>query len=209
MLAGRTRASTGSERARCSSPIRISVRRRRFARRVFPCRAARPAKRWRASTRRSTARARERIVFLGDFLHAREGRAPETLRAINEWRSRRARRRNALVRGNHDKRAGDPPRELEMRCVDAPVVESAIRVYSQSGSRPMTATCSAGTCIRARASPVRAGRAATAVLLVRHARPPCCRRSVNSPGSPIIDVDAGRPRVGRRRRRSDLGPPTR
>jgi DNA ligase-associated metallophosphoesterase len=65
----------------------------------------------------------ERIVFLGDFLHAREGRAPETLRAINDWRARWARVAMLLVRGNHDKRAGDPPRELDMRCENAPVIE--------------------------------------------------------------------------------------
>jgi len=66
----------------------------------------------------------ERIVFLGDFLHAREGRAPETLAAINDWRARWSRVSMLLVRGNHDKRAGDPPRELEMQCVNAPVIES-------------------------------------------------------------------------------------
>jgi len=66
----------------------------------------------------------ERIVFLGDFLHAREGRAPETLAAINDWRARWSRVAMLLVRGNHDKRAGDPPRELDMRCVNAPVTEA-------------------------------------------------------------------------------------
>jgi len=29
-----------------------------------------------------------------------------------------------LVRGNHDKRAGDPGPEIDMRCVDGPVAES-------------------------------------------------------------------------------------
>jgi len=67
--------------------------------------------------------AAQRIVFLGDFLHAREGRAPETLGAINEWRARRAQVEMLLVRGNHDKRAGDPPRELQMRCENAPILE--------------------------------------------------------------------------------------
>jgi DNA ligase-associated metallophosphoesterase len=65
----------------------------------------------------------ERIVFLGDFLHAREGRATETLAAINDWRARWSRVAMLLVRGNHDKRAGDPPPELDMRCEPAPVVE--------------------------------------------------------------------------------------
>jgi DNA ligase-associated metallophosphoesterase len=64
-----------------------------------------------------------RIVFLGDFLHAKEGRAVETLRSIDAWRARHARVDMLLVRGNHDKQAGDPPVELDMRCAEAPVVE--------------------------------------------------------------------------------------
>lgn len=63
----------------------------------------------------------ERLTFLGDFLHAREGRAPETLRVLNEWRRSHAAVQMTLVRGNHDARAGDPPRELELKCVSAPV----------------------------------------------------------------------------------------
>lgn len=65
-----------------------------------------------------------RIVFLGDFLHAREGRAPETLRVVNEWRATRAAIEMLLVRGNHDARAGDPPTELNIRCETGPVVEA-------------------------------------------------------------------------------------
>jgi DNA ligase-associated metallophosphoesterase len=65
----------------------------------------------------------ERIVFLGDFLHAREGRAPETLRTINEWRASRSTIEMILVRGNHDARAGDPPQELALRCVNDPLIE--------------------------------------------------------------------------------------
>lgn len=65
-----------------------------------------------------------RIVFLGDFLHAREGRAPATLDMIARWRERRASVDLILVRGNHDRRAGDPPRELAVTCVDGPMHES-------------------------------------------------------------------------------------
>jgi len=65
-----------------------------------------------------------RLVFLGDFLHAREGRAPETLRVLNEWRSTHAAMDMLLVRGNHDARAGDPPRELDIRCDNGPVREA-------------------------------------------------------------------------------------
>lgn len=64
-----------------------------------------------------------RIIFLGDFLHAREGRAPATLDTIARWRERRASVDMILVRGNHDRRAGDPPSELAITCVDAPMHE--------------------------------------------------------------------------------------
>jgi len=67
--------------------------------------------------------APERIEFLGDFLHAREGRDDETFRALAEWRARHAGIAMRLVRGNHDKRAGDPPSEVGIECVDGPVRE--------------------------------------------------------------------------------------
>jgi DNA ligase-associated metallophosphoesterase len=60
------------------------------------------------------------ISFLGDFLHARSGRSDETLQALDEWRSASPSVGLTLVRGNHDRHAGDPPRELEIECVDAP-----------------------------------------------------------------------------------------
>ena len=65
-----------------------------------------------------------RIVFLGDFLHAREGREAETTRVVAEWRRRNASVEMLLVRGNHDARAGDPDPEADIRCIDGPVVES-------------------------------------------------------------------------------------
>lgn len=64
-----------------------------------------------------------RIVFLGDFLHAKEGRSPNTVRALAEWRARHQAIAMTLVRGNHDRRAGDPPSEVAIDCVDAPVRE--------------------------------------------------------------------------------------
>ena len=64
-----------------------------------------------------------RVVFLGDFLHAREGREAETTRVVGEWRSRNAAVEMLLVRGNHDARAGDPGPEIDIACVNGPVVE--------------------------------------------------------------------------------------
>jgi DNA ligase-associated metallophosphoesterase len=65
-----------------------------------------------------------RVIFLGDFLHAREGRAADTLGKITEWRTRHSGIELVLVRGNHDVRAGDPQVELGARCVDAPYADA-------------------------------------------------------------------------------------
>lgn len=70
-----------------------------------------------AALRRTGA---QRIVFLGDFLHARRGRAPGTLDTLRRWREANPSLDLLLVRGNHDRGAGDPPDELEIRCVDPP-----------------------------------------------------------------------------------------
>ncbi|WP_263138845.1 ligase-associated DNA damage response endonuclease PdeM [Pseudomonas sp. RIT-PI-AD] len=60
------------------------------------------------------------VIFLGDFLHARESRAPATLAALAEWRARHAGLEMRLVRGNHDKRAGDPPAALAIETLAEP-----------------------------------------------------------------------------------------
>ena len=67
--------------------------------------------------------APERIEFLGDFLHAREGRNEATFGALAAWRASHAGVAMRLVRGNHDVRAGDPPTEVGIECVDGPVLE--------------------------------------------------------------------------------------
>jgi len=65
-----------------------------------------------------------RIEFLGDFLHAPEGRTDETFRALAEWRVRHPDIAMRLVRGNHDKRAGDPPSAVGIECMDGPLGEA-------------------------------------------------------------------------------------
>ena len=61
-----------------------------------------------------------RVVVLGDFLHAKAGRVVALMHAFVAWRARHAGVDVVVVRGNHDARAGDPPPEWEVRCVDAP-----------------------------------------------------------------------------------------
>lgn len=62
-----------------------------------------------------------RLIVLGDLFHARAGRvATQTLATLRAWRQRRAGLEILLVRGNHDRHAGDPPADLRINCVDAP-----------------------------------------------------------------------------------------
>ena len=62
-----------------------------------------------------------RLVVLGDLFHARAGRiATRTLAELRRWRGLRSELEILLVRGNHDRHAGDPPDDLLINCVDAP-----------------------------------------------------------------------------------------
>ncbi len=65
----------------------------------------------------------ERLVILGDLLHSKSGRAPETIGAVSSWRQQRASLDVVLLKGNHDDSAGDPPADWSMRVSSAPVVE--------------------------------------------------------------------------------------
>lgn len=62
-----------------------------------------------------------RIVFLGDFLHSAHAHAAATLGAVARWRDAHPAMELTLVRGNHDARAGDPPRHLQIDPVDEPL----------------------------------------------------------------------------------------
>jgi DNA ligase-associated metallophosphoesterase len=59
------------------------------------------------------------VVFLGDFLHSAQGRTPTTLERFAAWRESRKAVDLTIVRGNHDKKAGDPPEGWGIRCIEA------------------------------------------------------------------------------------------
>ena len=62
-----------------------------------------------------------RLVVLGDLFHARAGRiATRTLATLRAWREQASRMEIQLIRGNHDRHAGDPPDDLRINCVNAP-----------------------------------------------------------------------------------------
>jgi DNA ligase-associated metallophosphoesterase len=66
------------------------------------------------------------ILFLGDFLHARASHAASTQGALLAWRQRNAHLTLTLVRGNHDKHAGDPAAILDIDMVDEPYTVGAL-----------------------------------------------------------------------------------
>jgi DNA ligase-associated metallophosphoesterase len=68
---------------------------------------------------RAIARTRARsVVFLGDFLHSADGRAPRTFATFAAWRESRRSVELTIVRGNHDRKAGDPPEAWGAHCVE-------------------------------------------------------------------------------------------
>jgi DNA ligase-associated metallophosphoesterase len=68
----------------------------------------------------------EHILFLGDFLHARASHAASTQAALLAWRQRNPQLTLTLVRGNHDKHAGDPAAILNIAMVDEPHTVGAL-----------------------------------------------------------------------------------
>ena len=62
----------------------------------------------------------DHVLFLGDFLHARAAHAAGTQAAMLAWRRKNCKLVLTLVRGNHDKHAGDPAEQLGIDLVDEP-----------------------------------------------------------------------------------------
>lgn len=60
----------------------------------------------------------KRVVFLGDFLHNADSKAHDTLARFGEWRASREAVELTIIRGNHDRKAGDPPGAWKIRCAE-------------------------------------------------------------------------------------------
>jgi uncharacterized protein len=78
----------------------------------------------------------ERLIFLGDFLHAPESHATATLAAIHAWRERHASLAITLIRGNHDKRAGDPPASLHFEVIPEPLLLGPFALQHEPDPHP-------------------------------------------------------------------------
>jgi DNA ligase-associated metallophosphoesterase len=77
-----------------------------------------------------------RVVFLGDFLHSAEGRAARTLERFAKWREERSALALTLVRGNHDRKAGDPPPQWGIECVEAGASLGPFVLNHEPGASP-------------------------------------------------------------------------
>jgi DNA ligase-associated metallophosphoesterase len=61
-----------------------------------------------------------RILILGDFFHSKESLTSQTSQALINWRTRHNEIEVINIRGNHDRHAGDPPKEVNVSVMAAP-----------------------------------------------------------------------------------------
>lgn len=76
------------------------------------------------------------LIFLGDFLHGPGSHASATLSALAAWRRRHQAVTMTLIRGNHDKRAGDPPASLNIRVVPEPLLLGPFALQHEPDPHP-------------------------------------------------------------------------
>ncbi|MCW8277576.1 ligase-associated DNA damage response endonuclease PdeM [Pseudomonas sp. PCH199] len=76
------------------------------------------------------------LIFLGDFLHGPGSHAMATLDALTEWRVRHRDLPMTLIRGNHDKRAGDPPSTLHIRVLPEPLLLGPFALQHEPDPHP-------------------------------------------------------------------------
>lgn len=83
-----------------------------------------------------SAYACEQLIFLGDFLHGPGSQASGTLTALRAWRERYPDLPMTLIRGNHDKRAGDPPADLRIDVVPEPLLMGPFALQHEPDAHP-------------------------------------------------------------------------
>lgn len=72
----------------------------------------------------------QRLIILGDLMHAEHSRDRDTLAAFAAWRAAHPELPVLLVRGNHDCHAGDPPADWRITCVSPPHWENAPAAFT-------------------------------------------------------------------------------
>ena len=118
-----------------------------------------------------------RLIILGDLFHARAGRiASRTLADLREWRERRIDLEILLVRGNHDRHAGDPPDDLRINSMNAPAFVPPFVLRHEPAVSPVG-------CIPARCWPVGGSSGNTCPASGSRPARPSCPHSAASPVS--------------------------
>lgn len=67
--------------------------------------------------------AARRLVVLGDMMHDKVIHQSGSARKFAAWRASHRSLAVQLIRGNHDAKAGEPPADWQVDCIDAPVLE--------------------------------------------------------------------------------------
>lgn len=87
------------------------------------------------------------LVMLGDLLHGPAVHGTEVVSALRDWRASHHDIEVTLIRGNHDRRAGDPPPDCGVTLADEGLALGNWRLLhappdenSDSGPRPMSGT---------------------------------------------------------------------
>ena len=83
-----------------------------------------------------SALACTQVIFLGDFLHGPGSHASGTLGALRRWRALNPDLPLTLIRGNHDKRAGDPPEDLRIDVVTEPLLVGPFALQHEPDAHP-------------------------------------------------------------------------
>ena len=78
----------------------------------------------------------DRLVVLGDLMHAADSLTDSTLTALCDWRARHAEVSIDLVPGNHDRSAGALPPELQINRHEAEVQEPPFVLAHHPGEDP-------------------------------------------------------------------------
>ncbi|UII72790.1 ligase-associated DNA damage response endonuclease PdeM [Pseudomonas sp. HN11] len=76
------------------------------------------------------------VIFLGDFLHGPGSHSSGTLGALRNWRALKPDLHMTLIRGNHDKRAGDPPEDLRIDMVTEPLLMGPFALQHEPDAHP-------------------------------------------------------------------------
>jgi DNA ligase-associated metallophosphoesterase len=64
----------------------------------------------------------QKLIILGDLLHTDVSRHRHLIDTVSQWRDKHPDLKIILIRGNHDRHAGDPPSEWNITPVDGPTL---------------------------------------------------------------------------------------